>query len=63
MDKIWLKSYASSVPPEIDIEKINPPEALARTRKGSPTIRRSFFRAQRFLSKNLTKWCHVLPPH
>ena len=29
MDKIWLKSYASSVPPEIDIEKINPPEALA----------------------------------
>ncbi|MGA8832407.1 MAG: long-chain fatty acid--CoA ligase [Desulfomonilaceae bacterium] len=36
MDKIWLKSYAPEVPAHIDIEKINPPEALARTAKRFP---------------------------
>ena len=36
MDKIWLKSYAPEVPACIDIEKINPPEALARTAKRFP---------------------------
>ncbi|MGO8880539.1 MAG: long-chain-fatty-acid--CoA ligase [Desulfomonilaceae bacterium] len=36
MDKIWLKSYAPEVPAHIDIEKINPPEALTRTAKRYP---------------------------
>ncbi len=31
MEKIWLKSYASTVPPEITIEEIVLPEALTRT--------------------------------
>ncbi len=36
MDKIWLKSYAKSVPAEIEFEKITLPEALARTAKRFP---------------------------
>jgi len=36
MDKIWLKSYAASVPAEIDFEKLTLPEALARTAKQFP---------------------------
>ncbi|MGC8605671.1 MAG: long-chain-fatty-acid--CoA ligase, partial [Desulfomonilaceae bacterium] len=36
MDKIWLKSYAPEVPAHINIEKINPPEALSRIAKRYP---------------------------
>jgi long-chain acyl-CoA synthetase len=36
MEKIWLKSYAPSVPAELDFEKITLPEALARTAKQFP---------------------------
>ncbi len=36
MEKIWLKSYASGVPPKIEFEKITLGEALARTAKKYP---------------------------
>ncbi len=37
MDKIWLKSYAPSVPHEIDFEKVTLPEALTNTAKRFPS--------------------------
>ena len=43
MDKIWLKSYAKSVPAEIEFEKITLPEALSRTAKRFPERPALFF--------------------
>jgi long-chain acyl-CoA synthetase len=36
MEKIWLKSYAAGVPPQIDFEKITLSEVLTRTAKRFP---------------------------
>jgi len=43
MEKIWLKSYAKSVPAEIEFEKITLPEALTRTAKRFPERPALFF--------------------
>ena len=53
MDKIWLKSYASSVPPEIDIEKINPSEALTRTAQRFPDNTALIFQGTKISFKKL----------
>ena len=52
MDKIWLKSYASSVPPEIDIEKTTP-EALARTAQRFPDNTALIFQGTKISFKKL----------
>ncbi len=43
MEKIWLKSYAKSVPPEVEFERITLPEALSRTAKRFPERPALFF--------------------
>jgi len=43
MEKIWLKSYAKSVPEELEFEKITLPEALTRTAKRFPERPALFF--------------------
>ena len=53
MDKIWLKSYSPEVPTQIEIEKINPPEALARTAKRFPDNTALIFQGTKISFKKL----------
>ncbi|MCX5874229.1 MAG: long-chain fatty acid--CoA ligase [Deltaproteobacteria bacterium] len=53
MDKIWLKSYSSSVPAQIDIEKINPPDALSRTANRFPDNAALIFQGAKITFKQL----------
>lgn len=53
MEKIWLKSYAASVPAEIAFETITLPEALTRTAQRFPDNTALIFQGNRISFKKL----------
>ncbi|MDD3472039.1 MAG: long-chain fatty acid--CoA ligase [Syntrophaceae bacterium] len=53
MEKIWLKSYASGVPGELDFEKINPSDALSRSAERFPSNTALIFQGAKISFKRL----------
>ncbi len=53
MEKIWLKSYAPGVPAELEFEKINPSEALARSAQRFPNSTALIFQGAKITFKQL----------
>lgn len=53
MEKIWLKSYASGVPAELNFEKINPSDALTRTAERFPNNAALIFQGAKITYRQL----------
>ncbi len=53
MEKIWLKSYASGVPAELNFEKINPSDALTRTAERFPNNTALIFQGAKITYRQL----------